>query len=263
MSGDFARKYGPWALVAGASEGLGAEYGRQIAARGLNVLLVARRAAALESLAGEIRAAHRVEVRTVVLDLGSADLEARLRAVIEGLEIGLLVYNAAYSAIGDFVDAPLADALRTIDVNCRGPVVLAHVIGQQLAARGRGGIVIMSSMAAGQGSPLIATYAATKSFARVLAEGLWSELGPRGVDVLACCPGATRTPNYARSQPRGGEALVGEPGPAVQATLSALGRRMSVVPGLVNALSALFMGLLPRRRAVQIMGRATRSIYGR
>ena len=263
---DFVARYGPWALVAGASEGLGAEFARQLAARGLNVLLVARRAEPLEVLATELRQQHRIEARIAVVDLSDRELPTQLAAVVGDLEIGLVVYNAAHSLVGPFLDQELAGLLRTLDVNCRGPVVLSHVLGQQMAQRGRGGIVLMSSMAATQGVPLVATYAATKAFNLVLAEGLWEELGRVGVDVVACRAGATRTPAYERSQPQGsaGKGILGEPGPVVTAALQALGRHPSVVPGWVNRFAAGLLGhLLPRRTAIQIMAKATRSMYER
>jgi short-subunit dehydrogenase len=264
MNDSFTKKYGPWAVIAGASEGLGAEFARQIAQRGLNVLLLARRAAVLDEVAAAIRAQHGVEARTAALDLSDPGLPEKLRAVTAGLEIGLLVYNAAYSTIGEFLEQDLGDELRIIDVNCRGPVILAHVLGQQMAARGRGGIVLMSSVAANQGSPLIATYAATKAFNLIFGEGLWAELSRRGVDVLTCRAGATRTPGYERSQPRGGEFLLMDAAPVVREALGSIGRKPSFIPGLLNQASSFFMGrLLPRRLATRILGSATRRLYER
>ncbi len=263
---EFVARYGPWALVAGASEGIGAEFARQLAARGLNVLLVARRAEPLQALAAELRSQYRIEARAVVLDLAHPELVTQLTAMVAGLEIGLLVYNAAHSGVGAFLDQELTSLLRTIEVNCRGPVVLSHTLGQPMAQRGRGGIIIMSSLTAAQGVPLVATYAATKAFDLILAEGLWEELGRQGIDVVACRAGATRTPAYERSQPQGraGQSIVGEPGPVVSAALQSLGRRPSVVPGLVNRFAAVFLGrLLPRRTAVRVMAKATRSMYER
>ena len=259
----FVDRYGPVALVAGASSGLGAEFARQLAARGLSLLLLARRSELLDGLAAEIRAAHAVEVRTAAVDLGAPELLERVRAASAGLDVGLVVYNAAYSLIGPFLSQSLEDKLRIVDVNCRGPLVLADEFGRAMAARGSGGILLMASMAASQGSPLVATYAATKAFDLVLAEGLWEELGRHGVDVLACRAGATRTPNYEASQPNGKVPLM-EPATVVTRALDSLGKRPSVVPGFVNRLGDLFLSrLLSRRAAVRFMGRTTRRLYGR
>jgi hypothetical protein len=252
----FAERYGPWALVAGASEGLGAAFAQALAARGLNLLLVARRAAELEAVAAPLRA--RVEVRTCPLDLARPDLDEALAALIGSLDVGLCVYNAAHSPLGPFLEQPLADKLRAVDVNCRGPLVAAHVLGPRLVARGRGGLLLMSSLTAFWGSPLLATYGATRAFNLSLGEALWYELGPGGVDVLVCCPGATRTPGFERtSGPDGPRAMA--PRAVAEEALAALGRgRPSRVAGLANRLAVFLLGrLLPRRRAVAILGNAT------
>ncbi len=261
MSG-FRERYGPWALVAGASAGLGEAFARALAARGLNLVLVARRADALEALAADLRRAHPVEVRPAPLDLARPDAGAAAMRAAAGLEVGLLVYNAAHSAIGPFLERPIEEHLRVIDVNCRGPLVLAHALGGAMAARGRGGILLMTSLAASQGNPLLASYAASKAFDLVLAEGLWAELRGRGVDVLACRAGATRTPGYAASRPRRSVPLM-EAGDVARGALAALGRRPSTVTGALNRIAAFaFARLLPRRASIQIMGRATRRLYG-
>lgn len=261
MSG-FGERYGPWALVAGASEGLGEAFARLLAARGLGLVLLARRADALERLAADLRRARGVEVRTLAADLGRADLATEVARATDGLDVGLLVYNAARSAIGPFLAHGVEEHLRVLDVNCRGPLVLAHLLGGPMASRGRGGIVLMTSLAASQGNPLLASYAASKAFELVLAEGLWAELRGRGVDVLACRAGATRTPGYAASRPRRSVPLMAPEAVARQA-LEALGRRPSTVTGALNRVAAFALGrLLPRRASIQLMGRATRRLYG-
>jgi short-subunit dehydrogenase len=259
---DFKKRYGSWALVAGASEGLGAAFARQLAKKGLNVLLVARRAELLAELATELRAGG-VEAKTLALDLGAADLEARLVEATRGLEVGLVVYNAAFSLIGDFVAQDLAEKLRVVDVNCRGPIIVAHALGVPMAARGRGGVILMSSLAGTQGSPHLSVYAASKAFNLVLGESLWDELGAKGVDVLTCRAGATRTPNYVASKPRSAGAPVMEPEAVAAEALAALGRKPSMIPGWANRAAAAFMGVLPRKAAIRIMGNATRKMYRR
>jgi uncharacterized protein len=258
----FGERYGPWALVAGASAGLGEAFARALAARGVHLLLLARRQEALLALATDIRAKYGVDVRTEAVDLGRADVLERATRLAEGTEVGLLVYNAAYSVIGNFLEHPLEEQLRVIDVNCRAPLALAHHFGRAMAARRRGGVVLMTSLAGSQGGPLLASYAASKAFNLVLAEGLWAELRPLGVDVVACRAGATRTPGYASSQPKKSIRLM-EAAPVVEQTLHALGRTSSLVPGLLNRLAAfLLVRLFPRRTAILIMGRATKQLYG-
>jgi short-subunit dehydrogenase len=258
----FRDRYGPWALVAGASAGLGEAFARRLAARGLDLLLVSRRQEALDRLASELRAAHGVEIRTGALDLGRPDLAEAVRPLAGGLEVGLLVYNAAHSVIGPFVDRPLEEQLRVLDVNCRGPLVLSHLLGGAMARRGRGGIVLMTSIAGSQGNPLLASYAASKAFNLVLAEGLWAEIAGRGVDVVACRAGATDTPGYASSRPRKRVPLMA-PDDVVDAALGGLGRGPSVVPGALNRIAAFAFGrLLPRRASISVMGWAARRLYG-
>jgi short-subunit dehydrogenase len=258
----FRQRYGPWALVAGASAGLGEAFARLLAARGLNLVLIARRAEALARLAGELRAAHAVEVREEAMDLARADLVPAVERAVAGLDVGLLVYNAAHSAIGPFLERPLDEHLRVVDVNCRGPLALSHLLGRAMSRRGRGGIVLMTSLAGSQGNPLIASYAASKAFELVLAEGLWEELLGRGVDVVACRAGATRTAGYVASRPRS-EVPIMEAGEVARAALDALGRGPSLVPGALNRVAAFALArLLPRRTSIRIMGRATRRLYG-
>jgi len=258
----FRERYGPWALVAGASAGLGEAFARALAARGLHLLLLARRQDALDALAADLRQRYSVEVRVEAIDLAQPAVGERAVALASGVAVGLLVYNAAHSVIGPFLDHPLEEQLRVIDVNCRAPLTLAHLFGNAMAQRGRGGVVLMSSLAGSQGGPLLASYAASKAFNLVLAEGLWAELGSRGVDVIACRAGATNTPGYASSQPKKSIRLM-EPEPVVEQTLRALGRRPSLVPGALNRLAAFFLvRVFPRRTAIWVMGRATRQLYG-
>ena len=262
----FASRYGPWAVVAGASEGLGAEFARQLAARGLHLVLIARRSGPLEQHARALADAFGVQTRALAVDLASPDLLRTLRERTAGLEVGLLVYNAAQSVIGPYLEQDVAAHLRMIDVNCRAPVVLVHELGRGMAARRRGGIILMSSIAGLQGSALIATYAATKAFDLVLGEALWEELRGQGVDVLAFLAGATRTPNFEGSNPRTTSVLSApmEPEPVVREALAALGTRPSAVAGRINRLSAFVMTrLLPRRRAVETIGKAMRARYAR
>ncbi len=259
---DFRERYGPYALVAGASVGLGEAFARRLAERGLNLVLIARRQDALEQLAADLRTRHAIEVRTLAADLGQSDLRGLIERAVAGLTIGLLVYNAAYSVIGPFIDHSLDEQLRVLEVNCRGPLVFSHLLGKAMAERGRGGIVLMSSMAGSQGGPWLATYAASKAFNLVLAEGLWDEMEERGVDVVACRAGATRTPGYAASHPRPSRVPLLEADHVAAAALDALGRKPSVVPGGFYRFSAFVMNrLLPRRLAVRIMGRTTRRLY--
>src|SRR5258707_2302053 len=169
----FRTRYGPWALVAGASEGLGAEFAAQLAARGLNLLLIARRADALEEVSVRLRREYAVEVRLLPLDLARADLAQLVATATGGLEICLLVYNAAPSMIGPYFETSLADHQRELAINCLAPITLAYLLGQSMLKRKRRGILLMSSLGGAQGSALLVNYTATKAYNRLLAEGLW------------------------------------------------------------------------------------------
>jgi short-subunit dehydrogenase len=247
----FRERYGSWAVVAGASVGLGEAFARRLAGHGLNLLLIARGQPALDILATDLRAAHGVEVRVLATDLARSDLATVVQNLTADLEVGVLVYNAAFSTIGPFLDQPVEDHLRVIDVNCRGPIVLAHLLGRAMAGRKRGGIVLMTSTAA------------SKAFGLLLAEALWDELSASGVHVIACRAGATRTPGYAASKPRPSRVPLLDPNFVAEKTLAALGHGPSIVPGAFYRFSAFVMDrLLPRRMAIRIMGRATRKLYG-
>ena len=150
---------------------------------------------------------------------------------------------------------------RTIDVNVRGPLLLARTLAPPMVARRRGAIVLVSSLAGLQGTPRLATYAASKAFDVVLAESLWGELCDHGVDVVTCCAGAIRTPGYA-GRARGKDAPgTLDPDVVAQRSLAALGRGPRVVPGWINALASLLVGrLLPRRLAIAMMAANTREL---
>lgn len=254
--------------MAGASAGLGAAFAEQIAAQGLQVVLVARRQDVLEQVGAHLGSAYGVQVRTIALDLARDDAAAQVAAATEGLDIGLLVCNAAYSAIGPFLERSLDDHLKEIATNCRTPLSLAYTFGQPMVRRGRGGIILMSSLSAMQGSALIANYSATKAYNLLLAEGLWEELRGAGVDVLACRAGAISTPNYLASLARTGRPAARPPMGTLPAeavvaeTLASLGRGASVTPGFSSRAAAFVMGrVMPRGLAIRLMGRVLRGLY--
>lgn len=191
-------RYGPWALVAGGSEGVGSAFALQLADAGLDLVLVARRAGPLEEAADACRA-RGVEVRTVTTDLARPDAAAGLLEAVADLDIGLLVYNAgANTHSEEFLDGDLAEFQRVIDLNVTTPLALVHSIGRAMRDRGRGGIILVGSMAGYLGSSRHTVYGGVKAFGRIFAEGLWLELRESGVDVLEIVLGVTRTPAMAR-----------------------------------------------------------------
>jgi hypothetical protein len=260
----FRDRYGPWALVAGASDGIGEAFARGIAERGVNVLLLARREALLSRLAEQIRAQHGVEARPLVADLTAKDLDARVEAGTRGLEVGLLVYNAgAVHGASAFHERPLEHAQQLVALNCTGPLLLAHRLGGPMRARRRGGIVLVTSMVALSGSAHVAAYAASKSFDWVLAQSLWHELQPHGVAALAAVVGMTRTPSLLASQPTFPAGIPPmEPGEVALGALDFLGRGPVWFAGKANRAAAKALGALPRPALIDTMSRLTASLYG-
>ncbi len=257
---DFRARYGPWAVVAGASEGLGAAFAHALAARGMNLALLARRESLLRSTAEAIRARHGVEVRSASVDLSRADALEPVRALTAGLEVGLYVHNAAFAPLGAFLDQPVEALHRALDVNCRAAVDFTHHFLPPMVSRRRGGVVLMSSLTAFQGSPWVSTYGATKSFLLALGEGLWMELSGTGVDVLACCAGAIRTPNLLKTEVRDAPGAL-EPQEVAEEALRALGRKPTHIPGRFNRFASFVMRrLLPRKASVRVIGSHTRRL---
>lgn len=264
----FRDRYGPTALITGGSEGLGAAFAAEIAGHGLDLVLVARRPGPLETTAAALRASHGVDVTTLACDVGTDEGLAQVSAIAEQREIGLFVHSAAVSSIGEFTELSEATHEALLALNCRAPALLCHRFARTMAARGRGGLVWLSSLSALAGTALVAHYAASKAYQRVLAEGLWAELSPRGVDVLACLAGPTDTPAYRASRPRGAGWLewppVMDPAVVARETLAALGRGPVIVPGTGNkAVDFLLRRLLPERVAVRMMSDSTRRMYRR
>ena len=264
MATEFRDRYGPCALVAGAALGLGAEWARQLAAHGLDLVLLDRDGPALAATVEEIRAAQRVAVTPVTIDLARPDLTRALRPHLADREIGLLVYNAAAGTVAAFLDLDSDHVQTMLAVNCAGPLLLARALLPAMVARGRGGVILMSSLSGNIGSAQLAVYAATKAFTLVAADGLWAELRPHGVDVLAVQPGSTRTPGWLSSQPARDQAdddatgiPVMQPGDVVREALAALGVEPVVVPGESNRQGAAALAALPRRQAIELMSAIT------
>lgn len=198
MSG-FSDRYGPWAIVAGASEGVGSAFAAEVARRGVHVVLVARRPTALDEVADAIRQDAAVQVRQVVVDLAAPGAADAVIDATADLEVGLLMYNAGADTRAEpFLDRPIDDVLGMVHRNCTVPTRLCHHLAAGMVERGRGGIIVVSSGAALAGAPHLVPYGATKAYDMILAEGLWAELHDRGVDVLSLVLGETDTPALRR-----------------------------------------------------------------
>ena len=263
----FRSKYGPWALVTGAAQGLGEEFAWQIAVRGINLVMVDMLADELEQVGREIQNRTGRDIITVVTDLSQSQFIDTIRERTESLEIGLLVSNAAFGPVGLFLDKSLDDKQKMIAVNVQAPLILVHEFASIMQARKRGGIILLSSAAALRGSAYVANYAATKAYNLILAEGLWDELREHGIDVLGFMPGITITPAFEQSKPNLERRMkvvpIMEAGPTVAEALEALGKRPSHVAGRMNRFN-MFMSskLIPRKTAVKLVGKQMRDLYG-
>jgi len=251
------QKHGPWAVIAGGSEGLAVIFADRLAAAGINIVLLARNQAKMDSLAADIAARHKVEVRACAVDLTAPDMLAKVTSATDGLEIGSLFYVAG--AGGDplpLIEQPIEDALHTINLNVIGQTLLARHFGAGMAARGRGAIMLVGSLGCVAGSKRLAVYTASKAYTWILAEGLWAELSPLGVDVAALLIGRTRTPALERSSfGQQSDIAAAEPAAVVDFALENISEGPVIVPpDLQPSFEALRS--MPRRKAVSIMTRS-------
>ena len=260
MSGSFVEKYGPWAVITGASSGLGEGFAHAIAARGIRPLLIARREDELKRVCDDIERDHGVAAEWLVLDLAdSSFLDAVLDATRDK-DVGLVIGNAGFNPAGAFADNDGATLQRVLDVNARANLLLADAFLPRLRARGRGGLLLVASVEGYFGAPYSATYAASKAFLLSFAEGLWGEYRRAGVDVLALVPGPVDTPLF---QSRGVKAPAIAPRKAADRGLDHLGRGPSYVPAAMDRWFFRFLRALPRRVAISMMGVGMRRMVER
>lgn len=255
---DFKSRYGPTALITGASAGIGAEFARQLAARGLDLVLVARRKQALDTLAGTLTRDHGIHCTTMAIDLSEPDFLSKIIPLTAAMEIGLLVNNAGFAITGPFLKTPLDDELQLLHLNTRAPLILTHHFGNRMLPRHRGGIIFLSSIAAFCAIPTWSNYSATKSWNLIMGEALYSELAPEGIDVLSVCPGSTVSEF-------GDVAGISQAG-AMSATrvvsiaLGSLGKGPKVVTGFHNRALVSLEKYLPRQLNSFLAGKVIGSL---
>ncbi len=255
-------KYGPWAIVTGASAGLGDQFSRQLAAEGFNLVLVARRAERLEALATEIVDHHHVQVKVLSLDLCALGAVEALYEGTSGYDVGLFVDNAGFGYMGVMLDQDPERIGRMIHLNCTVTLMAALRFARRFKERGRGGIIVSASLAGFQATPYMTAYGATKGFDLLFAEGLAEELRGTGVDVLALCPGTTHTEFGQVAGSKGPPPESGmKPGPVVTEALRALGHKNVVVTGWTNKVVGHWLGrLFPRSFVTRMSGKTIRRI---
>lgn len=234
----FRERYGPAAIVTGAAQGIGRAFADSLASRGLRVFMLDVQAEAVEQAAFEVTSLHGVPALPIAVDLSRRDFLSDVLIAVDTAErgvgeceIGLVICNAAIGLEGPFLSETLDDLHRAVDVNCQAALTLTHHFGKGMVERGRGGLILIASATALQGSPNYVNYAATKAFNLVLGESLWYELKGRGVDVLSFVPGPTNTPGMRKSVPgleKGVEiGPIRLPSATAECAIEALGRRAS------------------------------------
>jgi short-subunit dehydrogenase len=260
---DFTARYGPTAVVTGAARGIGAGFAQELAARGFDLILTDIDAEGIASTAESIAARHSRDVRTITLDMADGGAPAALADFSASCDVGLIVVNHLLpGGSWQVLETDLSLVHSQLDANVRGYVDLAHIFGRRLRHRGRGGLVLMSSLTAVVGAPYVTTYGASKAFILAFGSGLGFELRRSGVDVLTLVPSSVDTETYRGSAgkpsrlfpPMGVDDFV-------EQGLRHLGRRWVAVPGARNVLTAAVLSrLLPRQLATSVMGRNMESM---
>lgn len=254
---EFQKKYGPYAIVTGASAGLGEAFAEELAKRGVNLVLVARRKEKLDALAARLTAAYKVTAKPVALDLAQEGAVDILLRETETLDIGLVVINAALLVMGRFLDNDLKKETDVFRLNAFTAFLLAHHYGNQLRRKGRGGLLFVSSLIGFAVGPYQANYAATKAYISSLGQALHAELKPSGVDVLVLAAGGMNTEgvqNLGLDFSKMPFPVV-EPRPVAKLGLDTLKKKAVVIPGVINNFSDfLTKHLLPRSVSTRLFG---------
>ena len=245
------KNYGPWALVTGASSGIGKEIAYRLAEAGLNLVIVGRNKRALNTVSEGSKAQHGVSTQTILADLSKREEVEKVIYMTESLDIGLFVASAGFGTSGEFVNANIEEELNMMEVNCTALLILTHHFAGLFKERKKGGIIFLSSMVGFQGVPYAAHYAATKAYVQSLGEALYLEMKNAGIDVLAAAPGPVKTGFEGRANMSLGNALkpenIGVP------ILKALGRKSTVLPGFLTKFLVGALRTVPRWGKIRIM----------
>lgn len=245
------QQYGPWAIVTGASSGIGKELAARLAEAGLNIVAVGRNETALEELSEALEHNYRVDVRTLIADLSTKTGVQQVIQQSRELDIGLYVASAGFGTSGPFHEAVITEEVNMIEVNCTALMILTHHYTTLFQQRKKGGIILLSSMVGFQGVPYAAHYAATKAYVQSLGEALSVELKPLGIDVLAAAPGPVHSGFASRANMKLGNAM--SPTDIGISILKSLGRKGTVLPGLQTKFLVSALRTVPRWGKVRIM----------
>ena len=243
-------KYGRWAVITGASSGIGRELTYRLCEAGLNVILVARSQSALEKIKSAVEKNYAIEAEAVVADLGKEELNKVFEAT-KNKQIGLFVASAGFGTSGNFIHNSVHSEANMIQVNCIALMELTYYFAQKFVEQKKGGIILLSSMVAFQGVPFAANYAATKAYVQSFAEGIYHELKPHGVDVLAAAPGPVKSGFETRANMKMDMFLT--PEQIAIPILKALGKKMTVLPGFLTKFLVYSLRTVPRWGKIRIM----------
>lgn len=254
------QQYGPWAIVTGASSGIGEQFARLLAEHGFHLIITARRKDRLLKLSSELQQQHSVTVEALPLDLSSPDFLSSICAVIEGKDVGLLISNAGFGLKGEHHQTSAEQMDRMLQLNSRAPMLLAHALSPALIKRGKGGILFTGSIEGFLSFPWSASYAATKAFVLSLGKSLWYELKPYGVDVLVLAPGSTDTEALPLQgfDPKQQFGLM-PPRRVAEQALAQLGRKPVYISGWINRLFIRILTALPGELGTRMAGAGMRS----
>ena len=261
----FKKRYGEWALVAGAAEGIGQGFTTALAQRGINVVMADCNQDAMKQLDEEIKSLFGVDVKQVHIDLAQPDVTDLLLQSTSDLDCRLMIYVAAYSKVKPFLSNEKEELDTYMDVNSRTPIQLVHGFANRLQSQNSsGGIILVSSLAGLLGPPLVAPYAATKGFLIRLAESLSTEFKPLNIDISVCCAGLTATPTYQENTPEATRTKLKPMDPIQVAdyAINQLGRKSVCIPGWKNRFNFfLLLRLLPRSFSSKILSKTMTKMY--
>jgi short-subunit dehydrogenase len=260
----FKKRYGEWGLVAGAAEGLGAAFCTVLAGRGLNVILVDVDNEKMDKTARELESAFGIVTIRIVADLSKVEHIEDIVYRSEECGCRLMIYNAAYGPVKGFLENTTKELDYYVDLNSRTPLHLIHRFIKSIPEGRKAGILVMSSLAGLWGTQLVVPYGATKAFDYNLAEGLHYELKDRNIDVMACCAGATDTPNYRSTGAK--KSFVGpsvlDPHYVAEKAMKKLGERPLYIPGFMNQLTYFFLTrVFTRSFSTRLMNRTMGRMY--
>lgn len=254
------KRYGEWALITGASDGIGESFAIELARHGINSVLVARRTDRLNSLSERLKDKYAINTRVHSADLSTQKGVDSTLKLASTLDIGIFIAAAGYGTSGDFIDNDVQDELDMLDVNCRAVLKQTHFFARSFADRRRGAIILFASLVGFQGTPRAANYAATKAYVQCFAEGIRVELKTKNVHVLAVAPGPVESGFAQRANMKMG--MADTPSSVAKNALAVLGKRFTARPGFWGKLLGYSMAFTPRWGRIQViktvMGNMTR-----